>query len=150
MTVALYRLRDKEARLLYVGISTSLMARLQQHAAGKRWWPAVSTIDVEHFPNRQAAAAAEAAAIASESPVHNVVMAIPTMGGWQELRRARRNRGHTLTSLAKAAGMSLGYLSDLENGRRRPNATVTKKLAVALNVPASVLEKPLPAEELAS
>lgn len=37
--------------------------------------------------------------------------------------------------------MSLGYLSDLENGRREPNATVTKKLAVALNVPVSVLEK---------
>ena len=53
----------------------------------------------------------------------------------------REKDGYSLTSLAKAADMSLGYLSDLENGRREPNATVTKKLAVALNVPVSVLEK---------
>ncbi|MBZ2197240.1 helix-turn-helix domain-containing protein [Occultella gossypii] len=61
---------------------------------------------------------------------------------WWELRVIREKDGHSLTSLAKVAGMSLGYLSDLENGRRWPNATMTKKLAVALNVPVSVLEKP--------
>ena len=60
---------------------------------------------------------------------------------WWELRVIREKDGHTLTSLARAAGMSLGYLSDLENGRRWPNAVMTKKLAVALNVPVSVLEK---------
>lgn len=60
---------------------------------------------------------------------------------WQELRVIREKDGHSLTSLAAAADMSLGYLSDLENGRREPNATVTKKLAIALNVPVSVLEK---------
>lgn len=37
--------------------------------------------------------------------------------------------------------MSLGYLSDLERGRRNPNPRIIKKLAVALNVPMSVLEK---------
>jgi transcriptional regulator with XRE-family HTH domain len=66
--------------------------------------------------------------------------ALPTQT-WQELRVIREKDGYSLTSLAKAADMSLGYLSDLENGRREPNATVTKKLAVALNVPVSVLEK---------
>lgn len=60
---------------------------------------------------------------------------------WQELRVLREKDGHSLTSLAEAAGMSLGYLSDLENGRREPNARMTKKLAIALNVPVSVLEK---------
>lgn len=60
---------------------------------------------------------------------------------WQELRVIREKDGHSLTSLAKAAGISLGYLSDLENGRREPNATMTKKLAVALNTPVSVIEK---------
>lgn len=60
---------------------------------------------------------------------------------WQELRVIREKDGHTLTSLAGTVGMSLGYLSDLENGRREPSARVTKKLAVALNVPVSVLEK---------
>lgn len=60
---------------------------------------------------------------------------------WQELRVIREKDGHSLTSLAEKAGISLGYLSDLENGRREPNARVTKKLAVAMNVPVSVLEK---------
>lgn len=70
---------------------------------------------------------------------------------WWELRVIREKDGHTLTSLAKATNldgkpMSLGYLSDLENGRRWPNPKVTKALAVALNVPVSVLEKPRPTE----
>jgi len=64
-----------------------------------------------------------------------------THGGWHELRVLREKDGHTLTSLAREAGMSLGYLSDLENGKREPNPRITKKLAVALNVPVSVLEK---------
>lgn len=66
---------------------------------------------------------------------------------WWELRVIREKDGHTLTSLAEKTilngkPMSLGYLSDLENGRRWPNAKVTRALAVALNVPVSVLEKP--------
>lgn len=52
----------------------------------------------------------------------------------------REKDGHSKTSLAIAAGMSLGYLSDLESGRRRGNAEVIAKLASALNVPKSMLE----------
>ena len=63
---------------------------------------------------------------------------------WWELRVIREKDGHSLTSLAKTVGMSLGYLSDLENGRRHPNATMTRRIARALNVPVSVLEKPRP------
>jgi transcriptional regulator with XRE-family HTH domain len=37
--------------------------------------------------------------------------------------------------------MSLSYLSDLERGRQLPSAEATRKLAVALNVPVSVLER---------
>lgn len=60
---------------------------------------------------------------------------------WLELRVLREKNGDSLTSLARRAEMSLGYLSDLENGKREPNARMIKKLAVALNVPVSVLEK---------
>lgn len=60
---------------------------------------------------------------------------------WLELRVLREKDGHSLSSLARAANVALGYLSDLENGKREPSAVVTKKLAVALNVPVSVLEK---------
>ncbi len=70
---------------------------------------------------------------------------------WLELRVIREKDGHSLTSLAKAAGgMSLGYLSDLENGKREPSATVTKRLALALNVPVSVLEKARRIQDVAS
>lgn len=36
--------------------------------------------------------------------------------------------------------MSLGYLSDLEAGKRSPNPRIIKRLARALNVPMSMLE----------
>lgn len=66
---------------------------------------------------------------------------------WLELRVIREKDGHSLASLAKATKndegkpMSLGYLSDLENGKREPSAPITKRLARTLNVPVSVLEK---------
>ena len=62
-------------------------------------------------------------------------------GVWQELRVIRTKDGHSLASLSKASGVSLGYLSDLEGGHRWPNATQLKKIAAALNCPMSVLER---------
>lgn len=66
---------------------------------------------------------------------------------WLELQVLRERDGHTLTSLAKKAGISLGYVSDLEKGRRNPTPQVTKVLAIALDVPYSVLLKPQHREE---
>lgn len=66
---------------------------------------------------------------------------------WLELRVLRERDGDTLTSLAKVAGISLSYMSDLENGRRWPNPRMTKKIADALQVPYSVLAKPRAREE---
>lgn len=60
---------------------------------------------------------------------------------WLELRTIRELNGDSLTSLHQRSGVSLSYLSQLENGVREPNPVVTKKLARALNVPVSVLEK---------
>lgn len=64
-------------------------------------------------------------------------------GVWHELRIIRTKDGTSLTALAAACDpeMSLSYLSDLERGRQLPSAEVTRKLAVALNVPISVLER---------
>jgi len=66
---------------------------------------------------------------------------------WLELRVIRERDGHSLTSLAKASGFSLSYLSDLERGRRWPSKRVTRALADALRVPFSVLLKPESREE---
>lgn len=60
---------------------------------------------------------------------------------WWRLRVLRERTGMSLTDLSKGSGISLSYLSDLENGKREPNARVTKLLAQALNVPIAVIEK---------
>lgn len=62
-------------------------------------------------------------------------------GVWHELRVNRTKDGRSLTALAADAEMSLSYLSDLERGRQLPSADAVRKLAVALNVPISVLER---------
>ncbi len=71
------------------------------------------------------------------------VMSKKSYGVWQELRVIRERTGWSSAELSKASTISAPYLSQLENGDRWPNATVTKKLAVALKVPVSVLERPI-------
>lgn len=65
----------------------------------------------------------------------------PTPEPWTTLTAMREKDGHNMASLAKTAGISPGYLNDLEKGRRHPGPTVTRKLARALNVPSSAIEK---------
>lgn len=60
---------------------------------------------------------------------------------WDTLTAMREKDGHTMASLAKTAMISPGYLNDLEKGRREPGPAVTRKLAEALNVPQSSIEK---------
>lgn len=64
-------------------------------------------------------------------------------GVWHELRVIRTKDARSLTDLASSCDppMSLSYLSDLERGRQMPSAEATRKLAAALNVPVSVLER---------
>ncbi|MCW2957181.1 MAG: family transcriptional regulator [Thermoleophilia bacterium] len=58
----------------------------------------------------------------------------------EALRVLREKDGHSLTSLAKLTGYSLGYINQLEKGDRAGNSGVIKRLALALNVPVSMLE----------
>ncbi len=69
---ALYRFYDEQDRLLYVGISLTLIIRMSSHRATKNWWRDVSRVRVQHYPNRDAATAAEAIAIRGEKPLHNI------------------------------------------------------------------------------
>lgn len=70
-------------------------------------------------------------------------MADTNYGVWQELRVLRERTGWSSAMLSRESGVSAPYLSQLENGDRWPNATVTKKIAIALKVPMSVLERPI-------
>lgn len=73
---ALYRMRDKNGRLLYVGISFTAMKRIEDHKAKRGWWfNDVTRIDVEWFPTRGRAEDAERTAIQTEKPKWNVAHA---------------------------------------------------------------------------
>lgn len=50
------------------------------------------------------------------------------------LRAYRCNSGHTLSSLVKESGVSIGLLSKLENGTGNPSLWTLHKLADALRV----------------
>jgi predicted GIY-YIG superfamily endonuclease len=68
----LYRFHDAAGELLYVGITAQGRGRWYQHQGDKDWWSHVAKATVEHFPNREAAAAAEVEAIRAEKPLHNI------------------------------------------------------------------------------
>lgn len=67
----LYRCRDSDGHLLYVGTSEWPVVRMETHRR-KPWGPDIVTVDLEEFPNRPAALAAERDAIRTEAPRHNL------------------------------------------------------------------------------
>ncbi|MEM5473594.1 helix-turn-helix transcriptional regulator [Hoeflea sp. AS60] len=50
------------------------------------------------------------------------------------VRTYRKYRGLSMTELAKTAGISQPYLSDIENGKKTGSVDVLKRIAVALRV----------------
>lgn len=69
---ALYRHFDKNGKLLYVGISLSVVKRLGQHKLHAHWYMRIARIDVEWFNSREEASHAEMLAIQDENPECNV------------------------------------------------------------------------------
>ncbi|AEK07532.1 endonuclease [Mycobacterium phage Send513] len=67
----LYRFRDDEDNLLYVGMTRTFINRMKNHAMDKDWWEDVSYITVEHYPDAESLRQAELHAIATENPLHN-------------------------------------------------------------------------------
>lgn len=55
----------------------------------------------------------------------------------KRLKEARKAKGLTLEKLAKLAGSSKGYLSDIENGKN-PNPTINKIYHIAINLNVSI------------
>ena len=69
--VHLYRLFDFDGNLLYVGTSYDSKRRLRQHRTRKHWFEQVARVETESFPTKEAASAAEVAAIRAEGPKYN-------------------------------------------------------------------------------
>jgi transcriptional regulator with XRE-family HTH domain len=62
------------------------------------------------------------------------------MDGLRDRIRTRRlELGLTLAEVAQRAGLSLPYVANLERGRGNPTVDALRKLAAALDVPASAL-----------
>lgn len=55
------------------------------------------------------------------------------------MKRLRTARGWSQEQLAFEAGIHRTYISDLERGARNPSILLLEKLALPLDVPASVL-----------
>lgn len=58
------------------------------------------------------------------------------------LVRLRREHGLTQEAFSEKSGMTQGYISDLENGRRNPTILTLHHIAVALGVHANELLNP--------
>ena len=69
---AVYRLYDASDVLLYVGISRNPEWRFRDHASQKPWWPQVARKTIAWCDSKNAALQAEARAIDSEGPAHNI------------------------------------------------------------------------------
>lgn len=50
------------------------------------------------------------------------------------IRESRKKRGLTLKELSQNSGVSLSFISDIENGRRLPSTEKSKRIADTLNI----------------
>lgn len=69
---ALYRFFDATGQLLYVGLTSDPGRRMGQHRVEKPWWSEVANVTIQTYPDRESVAAAERAAIRTETPRYNV------------------------------------------------------------------------------
>lgn len=55
------------------------------------------------------------------------------------LRGARMSQGRTLREVSDSARVSLGYLSEIERGRKEPSSELLSAICTALQLPLSVV-----------
>lgn len=67
-----YRYYDADGLPVYIGCTSQPLPRMAQHQRASAWWPEVAEVRTEYFANQAEALAAEANAILTEQPRHNV------------------------------------------------------------------------------
>ena len=164
---ALYRFFDGQDVLLYIGISLNPHHRWRHHRLKQPWWHEVSKITIQTFDTREAAAAAEFAAIRNERPRHNRALnraafldeliagkADHTPLGRQEARAAgrilirrltdeRRHRGLSQADVGAAAGMKQPVVARLETGGRDMKFSTLLEYASAIGMVLKLVETKL-------
>lgn len=93
---ALYRLYNREDRLVYVGVTYQLEKRLYQHARDKPWWPEVARQEVDWHEHRRLALAEETRLIELYDPPYNGAHA----------RKSLKEMNGRIDAAASRAGMS--------------------------------------------
>jgi transcriptional regulator with XRE-family HTH domain len=63
------------------------------------------------------------------------------------LVRLRNERGLTQEAFSEISGMTQGYISDVENGRRNPTVMTLHQIAESLDVHASEMLRPVDPEK---
>jgi hypothetical protein len=69
---ALYRHFDSGGGLLYAGISLNAVTRLADHRTSD-WFDQIAHVEIEQYPDRETALAAEREVIRTEKPAYNIV-----------------------------------------------------------------------------
>lgn len=59
----------------------------------------------------------------------------------ENLKRIRTEKGITQSDIAKSLGVSRGFVSNIENGKRNPTLSTISRLAKAVDVPTEELFK---------
>lgn len=87
----------------------------------------------EMLEDSQDAAAAEAFHRSAEE-TFPIALADEILAGANPVRIYRKHRGFTQAKLSEASGISIPYLSQIEDGKRNASLDVMKRLAAALGV----------------
>jgi len=81
----LYRLWSRDHVLLYVGVTSDLDRRLEEHRSDKAWWGDVDQTTTEEFRSMRLVLEAEARAIFWERPRHNVLGSARYSADWEAI-----------------------------------------------------------------
>lgn len=146
--VVVYRHFDSGGRLLYVGCSRNPLARSAGHLSQASWADDIARIEVQAFDLLTDALAAEARAISTESPLHNIKgRAPPARVTPMKVRRMKQDhpnhpslltriqqhmaniRGVELVALANDLKISYDTLLRIRDGKTDPAFSKVQRLA---------------------
>jgi predicted GIY-YIG superfamily endonuclease/DNA-binding XRE family transcriptional regulator len=121
---ALYRHYQADGSLAYVGVTSDPQRRLAQHVSKAEWVKTIATTEMQWFPSKELALAAESDAIRAEKPIFNKVYSekldMPFVAIGIRIRDLRLSLGLNQLDYCKLLGFNATQLSNWETGFRQP------------------------------
>jgi predicted GIY-YIG superfamily endonuclease len=124
----LYRFFDADDRLLYVGITRDIHARMAAHRRTAHWWNEISHAQWQVVVSRAEAMSREAFAIAGEGPLHNAMR--PTLKVTSHVSREQLRLVAEVERLRRDAGAALIERVTLEARALKAERELESALAV--------------------